>query len=353
MELMINQKLLISENTKILKCLSKLNNVNLKCLIVLDKKKIVKGTLTDGDMRRALLRNVNPNSSIKNIYNKNFKFFFENNFNEEKIRLIIENKENHIEIIPILSKNKKLKKTFSSQNFLKKDKVLEKNVKNIKIIIMAGGLGTRMLPLTKKIPKALIKFKENTFLKIILDNFFIQGFQNFGITLFHKKNMIKSYLNKIKKYKIEYIVEKKPLGTAGGLYFLRKNKEKYIMVTNCDNFYKINYLDLLNYHKKYKYDFTIVASKKTLKLPYGICKMSNEKFLDIIEKPEYSNIVNAGLYIFDKKVLKLLNKRKTDMNQLIEMVKKKKMKIGVYPIDEKSWIDVGTLSSLKSELKIS
>tara|TARA_B100000886_G_scaffold205780_1_gene142124 strand:- start:1146 stop:2201 length:1056 start_codon:yes stop_codon:yes gene_type:complete len=348
---MINQKLIINEDEKILKCLSKLNDADIKCLIVVDKKKIVKGTLTDGDIRRAILRNVDTNSSIKKIYNKDFKFFFENNFNEKKIRSILENKENHIEIIPILKKNKRLKKIFFLNNFLKDNEISGKEVKDIKVVIMAGGLGTRLYPLTKKIPKALVKFKTETFLKIILENFFIQGFKNFGITLFHKKEMIKSYLNKIKRYEIEYFIEKKPLGTAGGLYFLKRNKEKYIILTNCDNFYKINYLDLFKYHKKYKYDFTIVASKKTLKLPYGICKMINEKFIGIVEKPEYSNFVNSGLYVMNRKVLDLLEKKKIDMDQLIGMVERRKMKIGVYPIDEKSWIDVGTLSSFNSELK--
>ena len=165
--------------------------------------------------------------------------------------------------------------------------------------------------------------------------------------------MILAYLKKIDKYKVQPLSENKPLGTAGGLVKFKKIKNQYIIVTNCDNFYKINYLDLLKYHKKYKYDFTIVATKRTLKLPYGICKMINEKFIGLVEKPEYSNFVNSGLYVMNRKVLDLLEKKKTDMDQLIEMVKRRKMKIGVYPIDEKSWIDVGTLSSLNSELKIS
>tara|TARA_X000000950_G_scaffold288823_1_gene407652 strand:+ start:1779 stop:2837 length:1059 start_codon:yes stop_codon:yes gene_type:complete len=349
---MINEKLIVREDEKILKCLSKLNDVDIKCLIVVDKKKIVRGTLTDGDIRRAILRNVDSNSSIKKIYNKDFKFFFENNVNEKKISSILENKQNHIEIIPILKKNKRLKKIFSLNNFFKDKEISGKEVKGIKVVVMAGGLGKRLFPLTKKIPKALVKFKSETFLKIILENFFMQGFKNFGITLFHKKKMIKSYLNKIKRYKMDYFIEKKPLGTAGGLCFLKENKEKYIMVTNCDNFYKINYLDLFKYHKKYKYDFTIVASKKTLKLPYGICKIINEKFIGIEEKPEYSNFVNSGLYVMNRKVLDLLEKKKTDMDQLIDMIIRRKMKIGVYPIDEKSWIDVGTLSLLNSELNL-
>ncbi len=349
---MINQKMIIEEDAKILKSLSVLNQVDNKCLIVVDKKKKVKGTLTDGDIRRAILKNKNFNSAIKKIYNKKFKFFYERNYKINQIISILKNKENHIDAIPILNKYKKLIKILTLENLSKNNESKIKEIKDTKIIIMAGGLGTRLMPLTKKIPKPLIKFKDKTFIDIILNNFFIQGFQNFGITLFHKKNLVQSHLKKNNKYNVQSIIEKKPLGTAGGLANLKNSKEQYFIITNCDNFYKINYFNLLKYHKRYKYDFTIVASKKTLKLPYGICKVTNQKFVGLVEKPEYSNLVNSGLYVLNKKVLKYLSKKKIDMNEYIDILKKKKTKIGIYPIDEKSWIDVGTLSSLNSELNL-
>jgi len=349
---MIKHKSIINEKTTLLKSLSILNKADIKCLIITDKENKVKGTLTDGDIRRSILRNIDLNSKIKNIYNKKFKFFFVNKYNRKKIRSILENKENHIDVIPILKKSKKLEKLFTLKNFKKIDQGSKKNIFDTKVVIMAGGLGKRLLPLTKKIPKALIKFKDKTFLEIILESFFIQGFKDFSITLFHKKKLIQNYLNKNKKYSVECLNEPKPLGTAGGLKYLKKNSAKYFMVTNCDNFYKINYNNLLNYHKKFKYDFTVVASKKTLRLPYGICKVNKEKFLSLVEKPEYSNLVNSGLYVLSKKILKNIKNKKMDMNELIEIINKKKYKIGVYPIDEKSWIDVGTLSNLSTELHI-
>lgn len=349
---MISQKMIIDEDAKILKSLSVLNQADNKCLIVVDKKKKVKGTLTDGDIRRAILKNKSFNSSIKKIYNKKFKFFYERNYKVNEIVSILKNKENHIDAIPILNKYKKLIKILTLENLFKNNDSKIKEIKDTKIIIMAGGLGTRLMPLTKRIPKPLIKFKDKTFIDIILNNFFIQGFKNFGITLFHKKKLIQSYLKKNKKYNVKCISEKKPLGTAGGLSYLKNYNEKYFIVTNCDNFYKINYYNLLKYHKRYKYDFTIVASKKTLKLPYGICKIINGKFDGLVEKPEYSNLVNSGLYVLNKKVLKFLRKKKIDMNDYIDVLKRKNIKIGIYPIDENSWIDVGTLSSLNSELNL-
>ena len=349
---MTKNKIVINEDSKILRSLSVLNEADNKCLIVVNKEKKVKGTLTDGDIRRAILKNINFNSSIKKIYNKKFKFYYEKNYQINRIISILKDKENHIEAIPILNKDKKLIKILTLENLFKNNENKVKEIKNTKIIIMAGGFGSRLLPLTKKIPKPLIKFKDKTFIDIILNNFFNQGFKNFGITLFHKKNLIQYHLKKNNKYNIQSIIEKKPLGTAGGLANLKNNKEKYFIVTNCDNFYKINYFNLLKYHKRYKYDFTIVASKKTLKLPYGICKVTNQKFVGLVEKPEYSNLVNSGLYVLNKKVLKYLSKKKIDMNEYIDILKRKKIKIGIYPIDEKSWIDVGTLSSLNSELNL-
>ena len=349
---MTKNKMVINEDSKILNSLSVLNEVDNKCLIVVDKKKKVRGTLTDGDIRRAILKNVNFNSSIKKIYNRKFKFFYEKNYEINKIISILKKKENHIDAIPILNKFKKLRKILTLENLFKNNESKVKEIKNTKIVIMAGGLGSRLMPLTKKIPKPLIKFKDQTFIDIILNNFFIQGFHNFAITLFHKKNLIVSHLKKNNKFNVQSIIEKKTFRTAGGLAYLKNNKEKYFIVTNCDNFYKINYYNLLKYHKRYKYDFTIVASKKTLKLPYGICKVINHKFLGLVEKPEYSNLVNSGLYVFNKKVLKYLSKKKIDMNEYIDFLKKKKMKMGIYPIDEQAWIDVGTLSSLNSELNL-
>ena len=286
MTIVLKNNVLINEDAKIFQSLVKLNDVSVKCLIVLGANKKVKGTLTDGDIRRAFLKNKNHNFTIKEVYNKNFRFFYETKYNLKKIESILKNKKNHIDVIPILNKNKTLNRLFTLENFINKSEIFKKEIKDTKVIIMAGGLGTRLLPLSKNIPKPLIKFKEKTFLEIILENFFIQGFKSFGITLFHKKKMILAYLKKIDKYKVEPLSENRPLGTAGGLVKFKKIKKKYIIVTNCDNFYKINYLDLLKYHKKYKYDFTIVASKRTLKLPYGICKMINEKFIGLVEKPE-------------------------------------------------------------------
>lgn len=352
MELMTNSTFIINENTKIIKSLSKLEKSEIKCLIVIDKNKKVKGTLTDGDVRRAILKGRNFSETIKNIYNKKFKFYYENNYNLKLIGNILEKKENHIELVPILKKNKTLKKIYKLENFLDIKKVIKKKTIDTKVIIMAGGLGKRLLPLTKNKPKPLVLFNNKTFLDIILENFFFQGFQNFAITLYHKKKMIQNHLKKNKKYNVEIINENKPLGTAGSLFFFKKKKEKYFLVTNCDNFYQVNYDNFLSYHKKFKYDLTIAVSKKTLKLPYGICKLKNEKFTGIVEKPEYSNFVNAGLYIFKRESFKYLKNKKIDMNDLIQLLKSKKYKIGIYPIDEKSWIDVGTLSRLNSELGI-
>ena len=140
---MISQKMIIDEDAKILKSLSVLNQADNKCLIVVDKKKKVKGTLTDGDIRRAILKNKSFNSSIKKIYNKKFKFFYERNYKVNEIVSILKNKENHIDAIPILNKYKKLIKILTLENLFKNNDSKIKEIKDTKIIIMAGGLGTR------------------------------------------------------------------------------------------------------------------------------------------------------------------------------------------------------------------
>jgi len=343
MEQMIKKNLLIFENNNILQALKLLNQNDGKCLIVLNKLKQIVGTVTDGDIRRAFLHNQKTTTKLKKICNKNYKFIFDYNFNEAEVKKIVK-KENSDFILPIINKEKKLIKIYSRLNFNKNKKISKINL-NLPVVIMAGGLGLRMKPVTNILPKPLMPAGNKTVIEMIIDRFYEQGLNNFILTLNYKKNLIKAYFKDLKKnYSLKYLDETNPLGTAGSLSLLKNYNSSAFLVANCDNLISLNFRNFYNFHKNNNYDFTMVVSQKKFTIPYGVCEINNidNTFKKIFEKPKYDYLVNTGIYIVNKKViLKIKKNKKMDMNELINEIKKNKYKIGIYPINENSWVDVG------------
>jgi len=209
---------------------------------------------------------------------------------------------------------------------------------------MAGGLGLRMGDITNHIPKPLLPLKGKTIINNIIDNFIKCGFSKFHISLNYKSELILAYFNELNlKVDLNFINENKPLGTAGSLYYLKKYKLENFFVINCDLIINYDYREILKFHNESKNDVTMVLVKKTHSLNYGVCQIDSENnIIDIVEKPLIDNLINSGLYVFNKKILKLIPKiKKFDMNELVHEVLKNKMKIKAYRIDEDSWIDLG------------
>ena len=258
----MDSHLIINNNSTIRQSLIKLKNNGQKCLIVIDSKKKVVGTLTDGDIRKKLLINKKIDDSIKNIFRKKFKFFYKDNFSKNKIKSLIFKKQ--ITLIPILDKEKKLYKIISAKNFSKKKKKNTFISLNCPVVIMAGGEGKRLEPLTKVFPKALMPIRDKTVLDKIIESFSKYGLKRYFFILNHKAEMIKAYFKKNKNY--TYIIEKKPLGTIGGVKLI-KNKFTNFFLTNCDIILKTDYSKIYKFHKKLNNDLTIIISKKKISNP--------------------------------------------------------------------------------------
>ncbi len=264
-------------------------------------------------------------------------------FLKQKFDLIpvIDSKKNVVEILhwdEIFYNNKK--------NAIKKI--------NIPVIIMAGGQGTRLQPFSEILPKPLIPINGKTILERIIEKFHIQGFQNFNFIINYKSLILKAYIQEIKeKFSINFFEEKKTLGTIGGILLAKNKILNNFFVSNCDVIINADYLDLLDFHKKKSNDITLVASTKEYIIPYGNCKIDKKGNLTkIIEKPKYDFLINSGLYVFNKRVMKLIPPNKYfDFTHLVEIAKKNKYKIGVYPIYEDSWIDVGQWSEYKKSFE--
>lgn len=341
----------ISENDPIKKALKYISKNGHKCVLVTDKNNKFLGTLSDGDIRNALISNHNLTDKVKLFYNKKSKFVYDNNFKRDFIRNLLV--KFSIPIIPIINKNKKIVNVITWSNFFKdesKNKTLE-----IPVVIMAGGRGTRLKPFTNILPKPLMPINEQTMLDIIIKDLKSYGLNKIFLTVNYKSEIIKSYLKEMKyENNIKCLYEKEPLGTAGGLKLLpKKLNQKTYLVTNCDILTKVNYEDLINFHKKNKNEITLITSNKKYTLPYGVYKKDKKgKFEEIIEKPSHNYIVNIGIYVIEKKCLELIPKsKKFDMTDLIKKIDKKKFKIGNYSINDKNWQDIGNWNEF-SKLKI-
>ncbi len=341
-KLLTNPKITLREALKLLKTTGK------KCVIIVDKKNKLLGTLTDGDLRNHILSGKKLDQTIEKVFNSNPTFFFQNKLNLKNAKKEII--KNRYELVPIVNENKIVVDVLTWDQALSSDLKISKSNLKASVIIMAGGKGTRMQPFTHILPKPLIPIKGKAIIEHIIDKFCHYGVKDFHVSVNYKSSLIEAYFKELKpKYKVTFIKENTPLGTAGVLNKLKKQFDQPVFVSNSDIIVETDFLDIYNYHKKHKNKITVVASAKNYEIPYGVCKIDkNGNLNNITEKPRFNFLVNTGLYIINPEILKSIPKnKKFDMTDLIKKVKLSKKKIGVYPVDEDSWIDIGQWNEYK------
>jgi dTDP-glucose pyrophosphorylase len=348
-------KYVINNKTKISKALLRFDKLGGNCLYVVKKNNYLVGSLTDGDWRRASLKGLSKNNSVETICNKS-PIKINNLISHSNIKIKKLFKDRKLISLPVVNKkNILLKIIFKDQlnNFKNSLKII-KNY-SVPVVIMAGGKGTRLSPFTDVLPKPLIPIKGKTIISRITENFFTQGFNKFYISINHKSKIIKSYFSeKNESTKINFIEEKKPLGTSGALSKLKKFKFENLFVTNCDTLLKCNLQNILKFHKDKKNLLTMIVVKKKYRLPYGVCIANKDgNFTTMHEKPSIDYLVNTGVYVINKKALNYISTNKyLDFNELLEKIQKKQKKIMIYRIKEKYWSDVGNWSDYKKTLAV-
>ena len=342
----INSKITIRQAMKVL------DQTAEKCLLVVNKQQVLKGTVTDGDLRRGILSGMKFSDSIIECYHKNPTFLINGSFSQEDVTQLL--RKNKLDLIPILDEKHKVVDyvTWSSING---DKKTDYFLDNISVVIMSGGKGTRMEPFTKVLPKALIPVHDKPIIEHIVERFTNIGCLNFHLTVNYKVKILKAYFEELQpKYNVSFIDEKKPLGTAGSLQYLKETFDKPFFVTNCDSIIKADYASLYEFHQKGGYDITLVASAKEYIIPYGTCELNHNGHLSHInEKPQYDFLVNTGLYLLNPDLLKLIPENKFyHITQLIKDAKDQGKKVGVFPIDDDLWIDVGQWTEYKKAMEL-
>lgn len=321
-----------------------------KFIIVVDDNNKVIGILTDGDFRRAIWNAVSLEDSVDVITNKNFTWLAERH-DIDNVKKIFSTTD--IQQIPVL-RDGILVDIVYKKNFEAPVLVSSLGGLNMPVVIMAGGLGTRLDPFTRILPKPLIPIGEKTIIEILIEKFAKYGSTRFYISLNYKSRIVKAFFEDyVKRYKISYIEEEKPLGTAGALKLLKGRIKTPFIVSNCDILVKEDYNKIVEFHKKGRYLFTIVGSMQHHVVPYGVCKIkAGGELIDLEEKPEYDLLVNTGMYIVNPDVLKYIpSGKKFDVTELIYKLMQKGEKIGVFPVSEKSWIDIGQWEEYKKAVE--
>ena len=337
------------ENT-IKESMIKIKKNGTRTLLVVKKNRYLLGTLSEGDIHSALIKNSNLNSSIKFIFNKNPKKIISENFNINRLSRMFLDKQ--IGIIPVVDSSNFVKKIISWEDVFGSKKNYSE-LKKVDVVIMAGGKGERLKPYTSVLPKPLIPINNKPMLEHIISNFKYFNFSNFHLVLNHQANLIKSYFDSTNQnFKINYVTEPKPLGTIGGVRYLKKIKSSNFLLSNCDTLFKIDYFKFYNHHETNDNFITLAVSKIQHEFSYGFCKVSKKKRVSIKEKPKLDFIANAGLYVMKKEIIKLIPKnKKFDLTDLINKCLKLKKKIGVYEITNNAWTDLVQISDFNKAYK--
>lgn len=336
---------LIDENSSMLAAMSLLDKAAMKILFVVRDGGFI-ATITDGDIRRWILKKGDLDAKVRDI--ANYKPVYISI--EEKLNAKAVMAKHSIESIPVVDENM----CIDSIVFLNETIVDNRNEINVPIVIMAGGLGTRLYPYTKILPKPLIPIGDLPIAEHIINKFRKAGSSNFFMIVNHKKNMIKAYFNEIEKdYTITYVDEDKPLGTGGGLSLLQGMINETFILSNCDVIIEEDYEKIYSFHKKSNNLITMVCSLKVIKIPYGVVEIDkNGKIDSMKEKPELSFFTNTGMYIVEPRVIDELEKDiDIGFPDVIERYKQAGEKIGVYPISEYAWMDMGQIEEMEEMRK--
>jgi dTDP-glucose pyrophosphorylase len=332
-------KIKINENSTIKNALKVISNGSFQVALVVNSKGKLLGTLTDGDIRNALLKGKNLNDSIKSIFFKKPIIAKENYTKEKLLKIALANK---IHQIPVVDKKGKVLGIYIL------DELIKTKIKLNKVVIMAGGKGMRLRPLTKNVPKPMLKVGNKPILQTIIEKFKENGFENFVICVNYKSKIITNYFGDGSKFgvNIEYIKEKIQMGTAGALSLINKKPKDPFFVINGDLLTNLDFDKMLNFHSKHNSKATMCITECHINSPYGEVKIQNEKIKSIEEKPVRKVFVNAGVYILDPKCINLVPKKNYDMTTLFKKIIKKRLKTVSFPLGE-YWLDVGRLNDFK------
>lgn len=315
-------------------------------LFIVNEKDKLQGTITDGDVRRWIIKSGDLTVKASEIMNKNPKTIYRKEVKDAQAYM----KKTRIKALPVLdSREKVVDIILDTEEVAEVTNCDTKTLQQVPVVIMAGGKGTRLYPYTKILPKPLIPIGDIPIMERIIGKFLDYGVADFYATVNYKKSMIKSYFADLAvDYTIHYVEEDKPLGTAGSLCLIKESFDKPFIVTNCDILIHADYADIYKYHIESGNELTIVSALKNIVVPYGVIhSKENGTITSMEEKPKLSYFVNTGMYILNPDLLKEIPfDTFFHMTDLTDVLLKERKKVGMYPISEDSFLDMGEFEEM-------
>lgn len=340
-------KYLIHSDLTVVQVMKQIDDGTKGIVYVVDDNGRLIGSVTDGDIRRWLIKTVDLNATVKDFMSVSTKFIYP--FEEDKAEKYLD--KYSINSIPIVDKDKKVL-DIVFRNFSEKinDSVKSEILIDVPVVIMAGGKGTRLYPYTMVFPKPLIPVAGTPIVERIIKDLCDKGVQTFYLSVNYKKSMVKSYFEDLNlPCTIKYIEEDKPLGTGGSLKLIKDKLKVPFIVTNCDTLIRTDISDAYEQHINSSNPMTIVSSLKNITVPYGVLQVDEDCTLrKLQEKPMHSYFINTGMYIVNPEVLDMIPDGEFfHMTHLAQSCMDNGMKVGIYPISEDSFLDMGEFEEMK------
>lgn len=335
------KKRIIESKSTIIQALKEMDNRFSKSLLVFDDLSFL-GMITIGDLQRAIIANKSFETPVGSLVDNSVKQYAKTSDDKQSVRKWM--LKYRAEIMPVLDDYNNLVDVYFWDDLFKHSEDLNREKIDLPVVIMAGGKGTRLKPITNVIPKPLVPIGDKTILEVILDQFEGIGCHKFFMSVNYKSDMIRYYLEHLDhQYDVEFFEEDKPLGTIGSVSLLKGKISTPFFVSNCDSINEQDYRDVYDYHVSNHNDMTIVTMVKSFKIPYGVIETGDDGLMVALhEKPDQTFMVNTGVYILSPECIDEIPEGQFfHITNLMEKVKLRGGRVGCFPVSESSWRDIG------------
>jgi dTDP-glucose pyrophosphorylase len=330
------KKTLILPDVKIHEAIEIIDRNSLQIAVVASEEGILLGTVTDGDIRRGILKGISLNDPVSQIMNPHPVTIPKLNDRKSILNILKANKVRHL---PVVDDARHI------IDIERLDELLTESHSGNWVVVMAGGLGERLQPLTNDCPKPMLNIGKKPVLETIMEQFVRQGFSRFCFSVNYKSDQIKNYFGDGSKWgtEIHYIDETNRMGTAGSLGLFPFETTEPILVINGDILTKLSFEQMVGFHLEHQAKATIAVTTYDYQVPYGVIKANRDRLVGFEEKPVYASFINGGIYVLNPEVLNYIPKNSYfDMNSLFESMLRNNEPVCIFPIRE-YWIDIGEI----------
>lgn len=335
------KKALISPDINLKQAIEAIDRAGVRIVLVIDDQQRLLGTLTDGDVRRALLRHLPMTISVREVMNDSPQTA---GYNWSKERMLSVMEEHQLLQLPIIDNNRHI---IGLENL---HDLLSKRIYDNPVFLMAGGFGTRLRPLTKDCPKPLLKVGDKPILELILESFIKAGFHQFFISTHYMPEMIRNYFGDGSQWgvNIQYVYEETPLGTGGALGLLPQDDINLPMfLMNGDLLTTLDFESLLRFHQEHDSTATMCVRKYEYQIPYGVIESEGHYIRSMVEKPTHHFFINAGIYLLSPNLVKSVKPGTCiDMPTLLERAIADSQNVTMFPLHE-YWLDIGRMEDFE------